>query len=187
MGGFLGRQLGGGEKLGYTSSTMTRIPFEELPDSSRLWIFPSDRRLSPDEQATLVSSVEAGLAAWSAHGSPVTWGYRIEQGQCLLIGVDETRTALTGCSIDSAIARIRDLETQFGTSLLDNGRIFFREGDAIRAVSRPEFKKRVGAGAVTADSLVYDNTISTVGAFRRGTWEIPFQRSWHREAFPIQG
>ena len=165
---------------------MPKIPFEELPDSARLWIFPSDRLLSPDEQEALVGSVEAGLAAWSAHGSPVTWGYRIEQGQCLLIGVDETRTALTGCSIDSAIARIRELERRFGTSLLDHGRIFFREGVTIRAISRPEFRKRVGAGSVTADTLVFDNTIPTVGAFRRGGWEIPFDRSWHREAFPIQ-
>ncbi|HET9233947.1 MAG TPA: hypothetical protein VFP10_07400 [Candidatus Eisenbacteria bacterium] len=165
---------------------MPKIPFDALPDSSRLWIFPSDRRLLPDEQDALVRSVEAGLAAWSAHGSPVTWGVRVEQGQCLMIGVDETRTALTGCSIDSAIARIRELETRFATSLLDNGRIFLREGDEIRGLSRPEFKKRVGEGTVTAETLVFDNTIVTVGAFRRGAWEIPFHRSWHREAFPIQ-
>lgn len=166
---------------------MPKIPFEGLPDSARLWVFPSDRLLSPDEQDALVRSVEDGLADWSAHGSPVTWGVRIEQGQCLLIGVDETRTALTGCSIDSAIARIRELEVEFGTSLLDNGRIFLREGEAIRALSRRDFKKRVGEGTITAETVVFDNTIPTVGAFRRGAWEIPFYRSWHREAFPIQG
>ena len=166
---------------------MPRIRFEELPDSARLWIFPSDRPLSPDEQEALIRSVEAGLAEWSAHGSPVTWGVRIEQGQCLLIGVDETRTALTGCSIDSAITRIRELETRFGTALLDNGRIFLRDGSEIRALSRLEFKKRIGAGGVTAETLVFDNTIPTVGAFRRGAWEIPFSHSWHREAFPLRG
>src|SRR5215831_19513801 len=120
---------------------MPKVPFEALPDTSRLWIFPADRPLTPEEQDSLIRSVEQGLDDWSAHGSPVTWGHRLERGQCLFVGVDETRTALTGCSIDGAIREIRDLEHRLGISLLDNGRVFFKDGPRMHAVSRAEFKK----------------------------------------------
>ena len=162
---------------------MPKVPFDALPDSSRLWIFPSDRPLSPEEQETLIRSAEEGLDDWSAHGSPVTWGCGIERDQALVIGVDETRTALTGCSIDGAIRHIRDLESRFKTSLLDNGRVFFRDGERMSAVSRAEFKKLVAKGSVQDDTLVYDNVIATVGELRGGSWEIPFRTSWHSEAF----
>jgi len=162
---------------------MPKLPFDALPDSSRLWIFPADRPLSVAEQEALMRSAEEGLDDWSAHGSPVTWGCRIERGQVLVIGVDETRTALTGCSIDGAIRQIRDLESRFKTSLLDHGRVFFRDGERMRAVSRPEFKKLVAHGAIQDDTLVYNNVIATVGELRNGGWEIPYRSSWHSEAF----
>src|SRR5262245_22594244 len=162
---------------------MSKLPFESLPDSSRLWIFPADRPLALEEQDALMRSAEAGLDDWSAHGSPVTWGCRIERGQALVIGVDETRTALTGCSIDGAIRQIRELESRFKTSLLDHGRVFFREDERMRAVSRPEFKKLVIAGTIKDDTLVYNNVIATVGELRQGAWELPYSRSWHSEAF----
>jgi len=162
---------------------MPKLPFDSLPDSSRLWIFPADRPLSGAEQEVFMHSAEEGLDDWSAHGSPVTWGCRIERGQVLVIGVDETRTALTGCSIDGAIRQIRDLESRFKTSLLDHGRVFFRDGERMRAVSRPEFKKLVAQGAIQEDTLVYNNVIATVGELRHGGWEIPYRSSWHSEAF----
>ena len=162
---------------------MPKIPFDSLPDSSRLWIFPADRPLSFDEQEALMRSAEAGLDDWSAHGSPVTWGCRIERGQALVIGVDETRTALTGCSIDGAIRHIRELESRFRTSLLDHGRVFFRDGERMRAVARPEFKKLVSEGTIHDDTLVYNNVITTVGELRHGAWELPYSHSWHSEAF----
>jgi len=162
---------------------MPKIPFDSLPDSSRLWMFPADRPLSPEEQDALMRSAEEGLDDWSAHGSPVTWGCRIEREQVLIIGVDETRTALTGCSIDGAIRHIRDLESRFKTSLLDHGRVFFRDGDRMRSVTRPAFKKLVAEGAIRNETLVYNNVIATLGELRRGAWEVPYRSSWHSEAF----
>jgi hypothetical protein len=165
---------------------MSRIPFDALPDPARLWIFAANRALRPEEQSALAHSVEEGLADWNAHGSPVTWGHRLERDQFLLIGVDETHTALSGCSIDGAVRQIRSLEGRLGVSLLDNARVFYREGDEIRVVARPEFHALAEAGRVDADTVVYNNVLTTVGEFRRGLWEVPVRRSWHLSAFPMK-
>jgi len=165
---------------------MSRIPFDDLPDGARLWIFAAGRTLEPDERRRVEASVEQGLAAWNAHGSPVTWGYRTWYDRFLMVGVDETRTELSGCSIDHAVHRIQALETELGTGFLDNSRVFFREGDAIRTVSRSEFRDRAAAGAAGADTIVFDNTVATVAGLRQGRWELPLSRSWHARAFPVR-
>jgi hypothetical protein len=165
---------------------MSLIPFDDLPDHARLWLFSADRALRPDEQRLLVDSVETGLAEWAAHGSPVRWGHRISHDQFLMIGVDETRTALTGCSIDNAVGQIRALEDRLEVSFLDNSRIFFRDGETIRMVSRAEFRELATEGRVHGDTVVMNNVIATVGELRQGLWEVPARRSWHGEAFPVR-
>jgi hypothetical protein len=165
---------------------MSQISFEQLPDKARLWIFPADRPLSPEERAGLTAAVTESLAAWNAHGSPVRWGQTLVKDQVLLIGVDETHTELSGCSIDSCIDRIRQLERDLDTGFLDHGRVFYREGERLTFVSRPAFRALAEAGAVGPDTVVYDNVLQTVGEYRHGRWEVPARDSWHARAFPLR-
>ena len=164
---------------------MSLVPFLDLPDHARLWVFPSDRSLTSEEQAQVVTSVEAGLHEWVAHGSPVHWGHQIVHDQFLMIGVDESHTALTGCSIDSAVGRIKKLERDLGLSLLDNSRVFYREQGLVHGVTRSEFKDRIRTGEVTRETPVFDNVIEKVGEYRKGLWEIPLAEAWHARAFSL--
>lgn len=163
---------------------MSQVSFDALPDEARLWIFAADRALTVAERETLVRAVESGLAAWNAHGSPVRWGHRLEHDRFFMIGVDESATSLSGCSIDNATRRIRDVETSLGVAMLDNGRIFYREGDVILRATRADFGALARAGRVTGDTIVFNNVLATVGDLRQGSWEVPMKRSWHAEAFP---
>ncbi len=165
---------------------MSRIAFDQLPDPARLWVFAADRPLTTGERDALAGAVEAGLAAWNAHGSPVRWGWRIAHEQFLLIGVDETETALSGCSIDSAVHAIRALESRLGVSFLDNARIFYRGEAGVARATRPEFRELARSGAVDAETVVFNNVLETVGEFRRGLWEVPLRESWHAQAFPVE-
>jgi hypothetical protein len=165
---------------------MSLIPFHDLPDTARLWIFAADRTLEPGERRLAEESVLRGLAAWNAHGSPVTWGYETRYDRFLLVAADETHTTLSGCSIDHAVHQIQAVERRLGLSFLDRSRIVFRDGDTLRTESRPAFRDRVQAGTVTGDTIVFNNTVATVGDLRQGRWEVPLSRSWHAQAFPVR-
>lgn len=164
---------------------MSRQPFAQLPDHARLWVFAADRPLTPPEQQRVTAAVEEGLAAWAAHGSPVTWGYELRENQFLLLGADETHTALTGCSIDNAVHRIQKLERELNLSLTDHGRVFFVDQGRVRCVNRAAFRELAEAKAVGADTVVYNNIVATVGEARRGAWKVPLADSWHAKAFPV--
>jgi hypothetical protein len=164
---------------------MSLISFDRLPDHARLWVFGADRPMTAPEKQMVLDSVETGLAAWNAHGSPVHWGHQLVHDQFLMIGVDETVTELSGCSIDSATRALKALEGRLGLSLLDNSRVFYREAGRVVRVTRPEFRDLARSGAVTEDTVVFNNVLATVGELRRGDWEVPLRRSWHAEAFPV--
>lgn len=166
---------------------MTLVPFELLPNAARLWIFPADRPLEGPVGAGLLAGLDAGLGDWNAHGSPVTWGRTLVEDQILLIGIDESRTALSGCSIDACTRRIKELEQVFEVSFLDGSRVFYRRDGAWVWASRPDFRALAEAGTVTGATRVLQNVLETVGDFRVWGLEAPARDGWHAEAFPLKG
>ncbi|MBW3572947.1 MAG: hypothetical protein KY467_17770 [Gemmatimonadetes bacterium] len=165
---------------------MPAVPFDRLPDDARLWVFAAARPLDEGQQQALLSHADAFLARWAAHGAPVVGGRELRHGRFLLVGADERATGVSGCSIDSLFRTLGALEAETGVPLRDGSLVFYRDADGgIQAEPRPAFRQRAAAGGVTDETIVFDNTIPTVGALRAGGWEKPLRDSWHARAFPV--
>src|SRR5688500_2038506 len=164
---------------------MPAVPFEHLPDAARLWVFAAARPLDQAQQSALLSHTDAFLDRWAAHGAPVVGGRELRHGRFLLVGSDERATGVSGCSIDTLFHTLGALEQQLGVPMRDSSLVYFRdEAGEIQAEPRPAFRQRAAAGGVAEDTVVFDNTIGTVGELRGG-WEKPLRDSWHARAFPI--
>ncbi|MDH3495160.1 MAG: hypothetical protein OER21_00140 [Gemmatimonadota bacterium] len=162
---------------------MPRVEFASLPDHARVWIFAAARQLTPDEREALLAAVNVFLDGWAAHGQPLTCGRDLRHDRFLLVAADERAAGVSGCSIDALTRQLRDLERRFETALLDNGPVHFRDGDGVERASRAEFGARADAGKVTQDTIVFDNTVPTLGDVREGRWETAARHSWHGRAF----
>lgn len=165
---------------------MPAVPFDRLPDDARLWVFAAARPLDEARQQALLAHADAFLARWAAHGAPVLGGRELRHGRFLLIGADERATGVSGCSIDTLFRSLGELEAEMGVAMRDGSLVYFRdESGEIQAEPRAAFRQRAAVGGVTEDTLVFDNTIGTVGELRGGGWEKPLRESWHARAFPI--
>ena len=163
---------------------MPLIAFDELPDDARLWAFAASRRLTEDEAVRLLAATEPFLAGWAAHRTPLATAHEWRFNQFLFIAVDETAAGASGCSIDTLMSFVRELEQQLEVRFTDHGSVWFRDqAGAIQCATREEFQRIVDEGAIGPDTAVFDNTIQTVGALRDGRWEVPASRSWHGPAF----
>lgn len=166
---------------------MSAVPFTDVPDDARLWVFAATRPLAPDQAAALLQRVDEHLRAWTAHGSPVVGARDLRHDRFLLVAADERATGVSGCSIDSLHRALQEVERETGVELLDRSPVWYREGEgAIRCVSRREFRALAEAGEVEEETVVFDNTVGTVGAVRAGAWETPLRESWHARAFPVR-
>jgi hypothetical protein len=161
---------------------MPLIPFENLPQDARLWIFPAERPLSSDEERQVLAEADAFIAQWTAHGVPLAAGRDLRHHQFILIGVDERAAGVSGCSVDALVRRMHQLEQRMGVELVNNGPVLYREGKDIRRVQRDRFAELVSSGKVNLDTRVFDNTLTKVGEVK-GRWEVRAGDSWHARAF----
>ena len=162
---------------------MPAVPFDQLPDDARVWIFAASRPLHDGEQERLLEVTDRFLEQWNAHGSPLTAARDLRYERFLLIAVDERAAGVSGCSIDAMTHGLRDLEQDLGTTLIDHSAVLYRAGGEIERVSRADFSVLADQGVVTPETTVFNNTVPTVGDVRTGRWEVPASESWHAGAF----
>ncbi len=159
------------------------VPFTELPDDARLFIFASPEPVAAATSRELLERVDAFLEEWHAHGHPVVGGRDWRHDRFLMIAADERATGVSGCSTDALFRVFKAAERDLGITLLDGSLVWYRAGDEIRSTTRADFRERVRQGEVTQDTIVFDNSATSVDAVRHGRWERPMRESWHGKAF----
>lgn len=164
---------------------MSVVNFSDLPDSTRIWIYGAERKLSDEETSLLEKRMTAFLKQWAAHKRELRTGWRLEYQQFVIIAVDESMMAASGCSIDSLVRNLANLEHEIDCQIVGTAHlVFFRnESNEIEAITRPEFKERVTEGIVDENTVVFNNIISTLGELRDRKWETAMRSSWHQQAF----
>jgi hypothetical protein len=148
-------------------------------------VFAADRALDDAERAALLAELDRFLDVWAAHKVPLPAARELRYDQFVLIGVDESSTGASGCSIDALVREMKHLEQQFQITLVDHGPVLFRDAGVVRRVSRDEFRELAERGRVTADTVVFDNTQTSVGALMEGKWETRAAEAWHGRAFGL--
>jgi len=158
------------------------IPFEELPKSSRIWIYQSDRKLSDEEIAVADKKLKEFVEQWAAHSTPLKASYLIKYNRFLILSVDQMHHPASGCSIDASVRMIQELEKEFGVDLLDKMNVTYKTGDFIAHKSLIDFKKMAKEKAVNHNTIVFNNLVNTIEEFEE-YWEVPASESWHNRFF----
>ncbi len=162
---------------------MPLVPFSQLPNGARVWVFAAANPLSHQQARTLLGHVDKYLDQWKAHGSPLRVARDWRYEQFLVVGVDEAQTGASGCSIDGLVRTVRDGEELTGVTLTDNAPIWFKRGTSVESVPRSRFRELAQDGTVGPATIVFDNTVATAGDYRGGRWEVAAKDAWHGRAF----
>lgn len=156
---------------------MPVVPFETLPDSSRVWVFGSDKPLDEAATTALLKGVDEHLADWKAHGAPLTVAREWRDGRFLVVAVDQSTEGASGCSIDGLFRVLQELERTIGANLVGGGRVFYRDPNGVQCVSRTQVAQVAASGGITKDSVVFDPAITDLGTFR-SCFERRAKESW---------
>ena len=145
---------------------MTTI--NQMPSDARVWVYQSNTLLTDAEVNEITAQGKAFIESWTAHGAAF-----------IIISVDEQQALASGCSIDKSLAFIKSLEQRYNLKLLDRMQVAYRKEQTIEVCALSEFEKLAGAGAVTPQTIVFNNMITTKSDFD-SNWEIPLQESWQK-------
>jgi hypothetical protein len=159
-------------------NAMPIVPFERLPDESRIWVFGSDRPLTNGDAERLLGEVDRFLNQWKAHGVPLTCARDWRDEHLLTVGVDRTQENASGCSIDGLFRVLQGIERPLGTRLVGGGRVFYRASDgSVQCVERGGLPQLAATGVIGADTRVFDTGLTNAGDWR-DHFEAPARESW---------
>ncbi|MBF0695641.1 MAG: ABC transporter ATPase [Flavobacterium sp.] len=158
------------------------VPFENLPEDSRIWIYQSNRKFSDQEMAEIDADTNSFVERWSAHGIGLEASYLLKYNRFIILAVNREVQAATGCSIDESVRFIQNLEQKYDVDLLDKMNVTFKLGDHVAHKPLAEFKKMAKEKAVSENTIVFNNLINTVGELHEN-WEVPAAESWHSRFF----
>lgn len=165
---------------------MLLTPFNEFPDSARVWVYGVDHAVNDAFRITLLQEVDNYLTDWTAHDVPLSAARNWTDDRFLTIAVDQNRAGASGCSIDGLFRMLKALQAKLGAAVVTSGLIFFRDKDGkVRSVTRDEFSELGTAGEVGGDTIVFDPSVTTLGEWR-SRFESRAADSWHASLLPAR-
>ena len=155
------------------------VEFENLPSHSRVWIYQSDREFTTQEVALISDKAKLFVGQWTKHGSDLQGSFIIKYNQFLILAVDEGFNNVSGCSIDSSVRFVQDVEKALDLDMMNKMNISFKDGGHINSVKMTIFKEFVLARKITSETIVFNNMITTKKELETH-WEVPLLNSWHK-------
>lgn len=158
------------------------LEYKSLLDSSfdpqsRVWIYQSIRIFSISEALDIEETLQAFAEQWKSHGTPVKGAAYLFFGQFIILMADETATGVSGCSTDSSVRLIKEIEQQYGVNMFDRTTLSFIIKDKIQQLPLAQLPYAFQNGFLDADSLYFNNTVQTKEELEN-KWIIPVKESW---------
>jgi hypothetical protein len=159
------------------------IPKEFHPDS-RVWIYQSSRLFTISEALQIEKLLEDFVEQWHSHGVAVKGYASLLFGQFVIIMADETATGVSGCSTDSSVHLIKQVEQQFGVNMFDRQTFAFVIKDKVQLLPMAQINYAVKNGFINTDTLYFNNLVATKDELLH-SWIIPLKQSWLSKRIPF--
>lgn len=152
---------------------------------SKVWIYQSNRRFTDQETAEIQGILNDFVAQWTAHGHQLKAKAEVFHQYFIVLTVDQDVANATGCSIDSSVRVIKDIESKFGLDLFDRFNMAYKVDDDVHVATKEDFETLISIKKIGLETIVFNNLVQTLEDFEQ-KWEVPLQDSWHKNIFAEQ-
>jgi hypothetical protein len=153
---------------------------------SKVWIYQSNRIFSISEAFEVEDILKQFTGSWLSHGTPVKGAAYLFFGQFIVLMADETASGVSGCSTDTSVRLIKDIEQRFGVNLFDRLSLAFIVKDKVELLPLSQLPYAAGNGFITGDTLFFNNVVQTKEELENN-WIIPVKESWLTKKIEFSG
>src|SRR6185437_3412641 len=130
---------------------------EDFAGDSRVWIYQSTRLFFMSEALQIEEMLEAFVRDWKSHGTPVKGYANLFFGQFIILMADETAMGVSGCSTDSSVRLIKNIEQDFHVELFDRLMLAFIIQERIQLLPLSKIRSYLDNGLIATDTLYFNN------------------------------
>ena len=152
------------------------IPSDFHPDS-RVWIYQSNRTFTSTEATEIKLLLNEFASNWTSHGAKVKGFGTVILDTFILFLADETATGVSGCSTDSSVKLVKEIEKKFDVELFNRQRMAFWVDENIFQIPLNELKSALDNQVISTDTLYFNNTILSKKELEHN-WITVLNTSW---------
>jgi len=154
------------------------VDYSSLPKTSKVWIYPSNRKFYDTEIDGIHEKIKTFLESWKTNDDTFRVSYQLLYNRFIVLFADASGSSLLNADIDASVMFILQLQQEYEVELLDKMNVCFKQGEFVQYKELKDFKKLLKNKAVTGKSIVFDNLVTTKEEFEN-YWEVPISESWY--------
>ncbi len=160
------------------------VPFSELTDEARVWVYAANRPFGPAELHPLLQGLTTFVENWTAHNKALKASFELIENQFIVLAVDEDQHQASGCSIDKSVHFLQVIESEFGIELFNRSLVYYYAGEQLLTSNRGNFDALVQTGEVHGERTVVNTLVFTKKELNE-KFRLPLRDSWHAKVFGL--
>ncbi len=156
----------------------------DFSENSRVWIYQSSRLLTISEALQIEPLLENFVANWKSHGSTVKGFANLFFGQFIILMADETSCNVGGCSTDSSVHVIKQIERDLKIDFFNRENLAFIVKEKVEILPLQQINYALENGFINSETLYFNNLVATKKDLLNN-WIIPIKESWLAARFKL--
>src|SRR6476660_8024614 len=156
---------------------------QDFDPGSRVWIYQSSRLFTVSEALQIEEMINQFAQNWLSHGTPVKGSAHLFFGQFVILIADETASGVSGCSTDSSVRLIKEMERKFNVNMFDRLSLAFIIKDKIELLPMAQLVYAANNQFINSETLYFNNLVQSKKELEE-KWIVPVKESWLIKKIP---
>ena len=152
---------------------------ENFHADSRVWIYQCERAFNEIETTQINELLHEFTKNWTSHGAKVKGFGQVFFNQFIVLIADETASEISGCSTDSSVRVIKNIEETHHVNLFNRQLLGFFINDKVELIPLQEIQKSLESKILNTETLYFNNIVLHKKELEE-KWIIPLKNSWLR-------
>ncbi len=157
---------------------------EEFDEDSRVWVYQCNRLFTLNEALQVEDILKTFASNWNSHGATVKGYANLFFGQFIVFIADETVHGVSGCSTDSSVRIVKDIEKMFNVNMFDRLLLAFLVKERVQVIPVAQFSYALENNFIEPSSVYFNNTVLNLKQLKNN-WMIPVKDSWLAKKYMI--
>jgi len=158
--------------------------FNQMPPNAKVWIYASDKIISPSHFAVINQKAIPFIQNWTAHQNHLQAEFAVLYNCFLVFMVNESVHEISGCGIDKLTHLIKEIDAETNLNLLNRMGVQLLENNEVTCLTKSAFLEKLSAQDL-GKSKAFNNQITTKKQFEM-EWIIPIENAWYYPKTKLQ-
>ncbi|MFN8281655.1 MAG: hypothetical protein U0U67_00470 [Chitinophagales bacterium] len=152
-------------------------PYHIMPPTAKVWVYQANRSFTQEEVWEISDILENFVDRWQSHSRDVKGFGSLYYRRFLILMADEDACDVSGCSIDSSVKLIKELEQAYDLNFFDRMKVCYKiTNDLIGSFPFHKLNEMLETGKINDETIVFNNLVATKQELEI-SWAIPLKDS----------